>query len=351
MAQLTFDEITFNWGGNELMDPMITKVVDQINLERKASEVKAQLGFSDTLPLSANETYSSVNGVNSLPTINENGTKEEMELSVWPTKGYKIVEYGAKITSSFLFGEWLKKSKTLNGAKDDLKAEFVNIAQKTKKLMLAAEKGMAHEAIKVLTKGFSITTAYGPWSGTPKAKALFASNHTIYKTGGTFSNIVSGALTSVTLKEAIAKHLAIRLENGDKVDQPRKEGYTLFVSPAGEMNAREILNNGSKFAATGSNASAMNVFEFEGSRVRLEVLDQIGDYDSEGVQIGTDVMWFLANMPIIRETQALKCIRLYSPIVKQYMNNETDQSIVDVRNGFTCDHYGAEYGIVGSTGA
>ena len=64
------------------MDPMITKVVDQINLERKASEVKMQLGFSDTLPLSSNETYSSVNGVNSLPTINENGTKEEMELSV-----------------------------------------------------------------------------------------------------------------------------------------------------------------------------------------------------------------------------------------------------------------------------
>ena len=110
---------------------------------------------------------------------------------------------------------------------------------------------------------------------------MFASNHTIYKTGGTFSNLETGALASANLKTAIAKHLAIRLENGDKVDQPRKEGYTLFVSPAGEMNAREILNNGSKFAATGSNASAMNVFEFEGSRVRLEVLDQIGDYDSE----------------------------------------------------------------------
>jgi hypothetical protein len=52
-------------------------------------------------------------------------------------------------------------------------------------------------------------------------------------------------------------------------------------------------------------------------------------------------------MPALREAEALKCIRLYSPIVKQYMNNETDQSIVDIRNGFTCDHYGAEYFIVG----
>lgn len=351
MAQTTFDEITFNGGGSELMDPMITKVVDQINLERKSSEVKAQLGYKDELPLSANETYSSVNGVNSLPEINENGTKEEMELSVGPTKGYKIKEYGAKITSSFLFGEWLKKSKTLTGAKDDLKAEFVDTAQKTKKLLLAAEKGMAYEAIKVLTKGFSITAAYGAGSATPKGKALFANNHTIYKTGGTFSNLESGALTATNIKTAIGKHLAIRLENGDKINQPRKEGYTLFVAPAGEMNAREILNNGSKFGATGNNASLENIFMFEGSRVKLEVIDKMGDYDVDGTQIGTDVMWFLANIPAMKEAEALKCIRLYSPVVKQYMNNETDQSVVDVRNGFTCDHYGAEYFVVGSTGA
>jgi hypothetical protein len=30
------------------------------------------------------------------------------------------------------------------------------------------------------------------------------------------------------------------------------------------------------------------------------------------------------------------------------MNNETDQSIVDIRNGFAADHYGAEYFIVWS---
>jgi hypothetical protein len=354
MAQITFDEITFNGGGNELMDPMITKVVDQVNLAREGREVKAQLGFVDTRPLSSNETYSSVNGVNELPSLNENGTKEEMELSVGPAKGYKIQEFGGKITSSFLFGEWLKTSKTLNGAKDDLKAEFVSQAQKTKKLMKAAEKGMAYEAIKVLTKGASISAAYGPGSATPKGKALFAANHTVYATGGTFSNIGSGAFTDATaaaaaIKDAIGKHLAIRLENGDRVQQPRAEGYTLFVSPAKEMIAREALNNGSKFAATGSNASAENVFMFEGSKVKLEVIDKLGDTDRDGVAIGADTNWFLVNMPALKEAEALKCIRLYSPIVKQYMNNETDQSIVDIRNGFTCDHYGAEYFIVGYT--
>jgi hypothetical protein len=39
----SFDEITFNGGGSDLMDPMITKVVDQINLEKKGVAVKTQL--------------------------------------------------------------------------------------------------------------------------------------------------------------------------------------------------------------------------------------------------------------------------------------------------------------------
>lgn len=349
MAQLIFDEITFSWGGNELLDALITDTIDQIDLERGGKEVKALLGYTDTKPLSVNQMFSSTNGVNSLPEINENGTKEEMELSVWPNKGFQIKEYGQKITSSFLFGEWLKTAKTLNGASDDLKAEFVNQGQKTAKLLQAADMSMGDEAIKVLTKGGSISASYWPWSATPKGKALFAPNHTIYKTGGTFSNIASGPLTDVTLKDAIAKHLAIRLENGKKVKQPRMEGYTLFVAPEGELNARTILNNGSKFAATGSNASAENVFMFEGSRVKLEIIDGLGDPDADGAAIGASTNWFLVNMPVLRQMKALKCIRLYSPIIKTYINNETDQSVVDVRTWFTCDHYGAEYCIVGYT--
>ena len=267
------------------------------------------------------------------------------------SKNVDRVEFGGKITSSFLFGEWLKKSQTLVGAKDDLKAEFVAMAQKTKKLLKAAEKGMYYEALKVLTKGSSITAAYGPGSATPKGKALFANNHTVYSTGWTFDNtgtvLTNLATGTAALKAAIGKHLAIRLENGDRVQQPRSEGYTWFVSPDQEVLAREILNNGSKFSASGTNSAVENVFMFEGSKVKLEILDKLWDTDRDGNVIGNTANWYLVNMPALREAEALKCIRLYSPIVKQYMNNETDQSIVDIRNGFTCDHYGAEYFIVG----
>jgi len=348
MTVTSFDEITFNGGGSELMNPLITKTVDQINLERKGAKAKESLWFSDTRPLSSNETYSSVNGVNALPTILENGTKAEIETSVWPSKGYSIVEYGGKITSSFLFGEWLRTAKTLSGASDDLKAEFVAQSQKTKKLMNAAEKGMEYECTKVYTKGFSTSAGYGPWSATPKGLSLFNASHTIFATGGTFSNLATGALTATTLKAAIALHIAARLENGDRVAQPRVAGYTLKVSAAGELNAREILNDGSNFSATGTNANVENLFMFEGSKVKLEIMEKLGDYDQNGDLIGTDVMWFLVNTPALKEAEALKFIRLYSPIVKQYMNDDTDQSIVDIRNGFAADHYGAEYFVVWS---
>jgi hypothetical protein len=87
------------------------------------------------------------------------------------------------------------------------------------------------------------------------------------------------------LKEAIQLHIDIRLENGDRVEQPRTEGYTLKVSADNEMAAREILNNGSKFGATGFNAAVENVFMFEGSRVKLEIMEKLGSYDKNGNMI------------------------------------------------------------------
>lgn len=347
---VAFDEITFNGGGESLMDPLITRTVDQINLERKTKNVKADLGFVDTMPLSSKETYGSVNGVNELPKLLENGTKEEIEQAVGPEKGYKIVQYGGKITSSDLFGEWLRTAKTLNGAKDDLKAEFVSQAKAAKKLMMAADKGIEVECTKVFAKGFSITAGKGPGSATAKGLPLFSASHTIYATGTTFSNLISGGVTEANLIAAIKLHIAVRLENGSRVDQPRVHGYDLYVSPDKEMDTLTILNNSSKFAATGNNASAMNQFMFDGSRVNLKVMERLGDPDRDGVTIGSSTMAFLVNTPMLKQAEALKFIRLTSPSVKQYINPETDQSVTDIKNSFAADHFGAEYFIVGFSG-
>lgn len=298
------------------------------------------------MPLNSKETFSSVNGVNELPVINENGTYTEMVLSVGPEKGFKVVEYGTKITSSRLFGRWLAASKTLKGANDDMKAQFLNTASKTKSLLEAAEKTVDYQVTKLLADGFSIGAAYGPGSATPKGLSLFSASHTIYADGyTTYSNLATGALTAANLKAALVLQIAIRLENGDRVSQPRTEGYTLLVSPAGEQNAREILNDGSKFAATDNNSSKLNIFMFEGFKVNLEILEKLGDNG-----IGSDVMWFVLNKPGLKQAKAAKMIRLANAQVDSYINNETKQSIIDISEAFTVEHFGLEYFVVGSTG-
>lgn len=349
---LEFNDIVFTGSGNELMDPLVTQSVDQRNLERKGKNATDLIGIANKTPLNDDERFGSVNGVNELPTINENGTYEEMTSTVGPKKGFEVVSYGEKITSSRLFGRWLMASKTLVGATDTIRKEFLNTASKTRNLLMAAEKSIDIEATKLLTSGFTVSAATGPGSATPKGLSLFNASHTIYAEGHTtFSNLESGALTAITLTAAIKKHISIRLENGSRVKQPRVEGYTLLVSPDGEENARSILNDGSKFAADGNNSEKRNVFMFEGFRVKLEILEEVGNYDRNGVQIGTAVMWFVLNKPALVEAKAAKLIRLTNATVDSYMSNETKQSVIDITEDFTVDHFWLEYFVVGSTGA
>lgn len=349
---IEFNDITFEGNGSELMDALVSESVDQRNIERKAGNVRGVIGIVNKIPLNADERFSSVNGVNALPKINENGTYEEMETSVWPKKWFKVESYGGKITSSRIFGRWLAVSKTLQGASDTIRKEFAATASKTKNLLMSAAKRADEEATKLLTKWFTVSAANWPWSATPKWLSLFNAHHTIYADGLTdFSNLVTGALTATTLKAALQLHIAARLENWSRIQQPRTAWYTLLVSPAGEENAREILNNGSKFSATGTNSNVENIFMFEGFRVKLDILEKLGDYDKDGNQIGTDAMWFVVNKPALVESKAMKMIRLTNADVTSYINNETKQSVIDITEDFTVDHYGAEYFIVGSTGA
>jgi len=92
----------------------------------------------------------------------------------------------------------------------------------------------------------------------------------------TFSNYLGElALDSTNLKAGIARiKNDLRLQNGDYIEVPSE--YELLVPRALETTAREVLNNGSKFSADGSNSNKENVFMFEGSRVKLVVIDTIG---------------------------------------------------------------------------
>jgi len=58
---------------------LITESVKQENLVEESKDLKAKLMYTNKRPLQINEEFGSINGVNELPLMNENETKEEME--------------------------------------------------------------------------------------------------------------------------------------------------------------------------------------------------------------------------------------------------------------------------------
>lgn len=167
----------------------------------------------------------------------------------------------------------------------------------------------------------------------------------------TFSNIVANnpALANASLKEAIRIHKEdIRLQNGDYVMVP--DEYELLVPRELETTAREVLNNGSKFAADGNNSSKENVFMFEGSRVKIVVVPQFNFMTKSGSSIGSKTAWFLYNKEVALESHAARYIELYDANIELYKNNSNKDDIISIDLGCTVEHYGLQYCVVGSKG-
>ena len=269
MAFIEFNNgITFNWGGNETLDALITETVDQQDLIEESKDLMEKLMFVNKKPLQKNEQFGSINPVNELPGLNENGTKEELERIVWPKKGFAVTERGWKLTESFLFTQWLRKTMPLVGAPESIQGTALDMSSNARSLIKSADLSSAYQMLEVLTKWFTISTANGAGSATPKGNALFATDHTIYKLPlESFSNKVAdnGVLTSARLQIAIDLLKVARLENGQKVKQPKgKDAYKLFVSREGAVNARSILNtdgtSAGMYTGTDNNSSAINTF-------------------------------------------------------------------------------------------
>lgn len=136
-------------------------------------------------------------------------------------------------------------------------------------------------------------------------------------------------------------------ENGKKIKQPRNAPYKLVCSRVREIFWKQVLNDGSNFSGQGTNANQLNQFNFKGNLVSIEVCDLLGDTDYAGNTIGSDDMWFVINPTIAKKTKALRTYRLYSPRIKTWENDETDELNTSVRAVIGCDHYSAEYCVVG----
>jgi hypothetical protein len=219
------------------------------------------------------------------------------------------------------------------------------------------------EALEVLTKGTLTTSSFGPGSRTPYGQPLFSNAHP-YGDGanaGTFQNILGGSygtankvLSTTSLQDALNIHKAsIRLQNGDRIDTPSK--YVLAVSRAEAVNARKILNTaGSQvgiFSGTGTNATQLNQFSFNGNMVEILELPYLGMQKADGSYVGTNTTWFLMNTEGLKKAKALKKVQLWDAEVRVFENNNNGNTSIGVDMAFACEHVGAESYIVYSDGS
>jgi hypothetical protein len=176
-----------------------------------------------------------------------------------------------------------------------------------------------------------------------------------------FSNTLNGsgqtpdkALSATSLQWALDNHKTVlRMQNGDFVGNAAGK-YELRVPRALEQTARVILqqNNDTKFmfAGTGSNANLLNTFTFKGNVVELKVIEPLGRTLKDGSVLGSSTMWFLVNPEIINEGKAFRHITLWGENVETHYDFDTKNYFASIDLSFAVDHYGAQYGIVGSRG-
>lgn len=345
--------ITFEGKGWELFDAYVVKTIQQNDLMEDHKQYKALLGYTDTALLNPDQKFSSRLPNGGLKTITEAGLKNKRSLNFGPKKGLGQVEFWDEFSNTFLFTQWARTAKNIKGASESVQAELARTGEQARDLMQGYDITYAETMVKVITAGFSVTAPEGAGSACARdGLSLFNASHELLD-GTTQSNIVTGAAyTDVAtwatkLQASIDLLKAMKFDNGKKVKQGKE--YTLFCSRAKETFWLEVLNNGSSMAGTGSNSSKENTFRFRNNLVKVVVLDLLGDLDSEGNAIGTNEMFFVANMEMVTKLQALRCANLYPPRIKTYENDATDELNTSIRAIVGADHFDLEFAMVGST--
>lgn len=333
--------------GAAILSPVIQEIANMTEAQVGLEDEAAKYGFVMGDALTPTGEITSMVGPEPLSEIDEDGVAPLVTLLQGYTKGYAMKSYGAKHKCTKVFLEWLKNAKTIDGADSSVKVELNKFKEAIERLVAGSKLTMNEQIAKVFANGFSVTAAYGPGSAGGDGKALFATDHPIKKTGGTYSNRMAAgkALTATTLEEAIIQaKTGIKSANGYSIPTP--EIFDLIVPRALEIAARKILNsNGDQagvYAGSGSNANLLNVFSFQGSKVRLTVISMVGEPDAAGVTIGNGAMWFLLNKDYALRYKAFRVFRLWSNEITSWVDNETDAMFTKITTHFGVDHYNPE---------
>ncbi len=344
--------VNFNVGasfqeGAQILSPAIQEIANQTEAQVGLEDEASKYGFVMGDALTPSGEITAMVGPEPLTEIDEDGVAPLITLMQGYTKGYAMKSYAAKHKVTKVFLEWLKNASTIQGADSSVKAELNKFKEAIERLVYGSTLTMNTQIAKVFALGGSVSAAYGAGSASPDGQALFSTAHVIKKSGATYSNRMAAgkALTATTLEEAIQAYKTnIKTPNGYRIKTP--DIFDLLVPRALETAARKILNsNGDQagvYAGSGSNANLLNVFSFQGSKVRLTVVDMLGEPDENGVTIGNDAMWFLMNKEYALRFKAFRIFRLWSNEITSWVDNETDAMYTKITTHFGVDHFNPE---------
>jgi len=336
--------------GSAILSPVIQEIANQTEAQIGLVDEAAKYGFVVGDAMTPTGEITAMVWPEPLMEIDEDGVAPLMTLLQGFTKGYQMKTYGRKHKCTKVFYEWIKKGAHMVGVDSSVANELNKFKEAVERLVAGSTLTLNTQIAKVFANGFSITSAYGAGSPSPDGLPLFSASHVIKKTSGTFSNLIAATkfLTATTLEEAIQNYkTGIYTANNYRIKTP--EVFDLLVPRALETTARKILNSNNDqagiYAGTGSNANLLNVFSFQGSKVRLTVLDMLGEVDEFGAVIGganANTMWFLLNKEYALKYKAFRVFRLWDNEITMWKDDETDSFFTKLTVHFGVDHYNPE---------
>lgn len=338
--------------GAKLIRSEILEIMDENVYASGTDPVADALGFVVENVEIRDGKYTSMLGAEGLEEIGETDEFPLANKEQGYEKGYKLKRFARRVAATKPLTKYIMASQSSAKFDATVKTEIARLGSDVRELTEGVKITKNEIVTEVLAKGFSITAAYGPGSPHGDGQALFSAAHIIKATGDTQSNLQTGALTQTTLEQALEK--LRNMKNGRGRYMKRANTYTLVVSARQEALARKILNDGSKFAAQVAGVATTNdvtssIFQWDGFRVELVVLETLGQPKSDGTIVGTDTMWFVINKEAARARRSFKYINLYNEELDMWYDHNTKVSYVDVDLSFTADAFDYEV-IVGSTG-
>lgn len=351
MSNINFQNGANYAEGSAILNPIIQEIANQTESQVGLVDQAAMYGVVMGNALTPRGEITSMVGPEPLQEIDEDGIVPLLSLLQGYTKSYAMKSYGLKHKCTKLFFEWIKQGAQMVGADSSVQTELNSFKESIQRLVQGSTLTMNEQIAKLFGNGFSITAAYGPGSPSPDGLALFSASHLVKKTGGTFSNLITAGqtLSATNLETWIQSYKTqVKTANGYRIKTP--DVFDLLVPRALETTARKILNSSGDqagiYAGTGSNANLLNVFSFQGSKVRLTVLDMLGEISSDGVtKIGganADTMWFLMNKEYALTYKAFRLFKLWDNEIKMWQDDETDSFYTKVTTHFGVEHFNPE---------